>query len=155
HLFSLLFLILRRHPTSPLFPYTTLFRSAPFSNVAQPSRLWGQRASCPLLLICSEDRHLARRLMRSTTSWKHVGRGPSRTGIGWKPNFLHSSQHRDRLAQIAQRFHYRSVFPPDLFRNRNMPFVAIEERLNNKSAMSCPRGQRIAIDKLNQMSGRL
>ena len=35
----------------------------------------------PVAANLLEDRHLARQLTQSTTSWKHVGQGPSRTGV--------------------------------------------------------------------------
>ncbi len=47
--------------------------------------------------------------------------------IAWKPNFLHFSQDRDRLAQITQRFQYRSVFSLNFFRNRKVALVAVEK----------------------------
>ncbi len=47
--------------------------------------------------------------------------------IAWKPNFLHFSQDRDRLAQITQQFQYRSVFSLNFFRNRKVALVAVEK----------------------------
>src|SRR5947208_2858659 len=38
----------------------------------------------------------------------------------------HFSQHRDRLAQISQRFHARAIFAPNFFLNRDVTFVTVQ-----------------------------
>src|SRR5271167_5131849 len=47
------FLMIRRPPRSTLFPYTTLFRSAPWPSVGSPDR--GSSRPCPPRVARSEE----------------------------------------------------------------------------------------------------
>jgi hypothetical protein len=58
----------------------------------------------------------------------------------------HFSQHRDRLAQMSQRFHARAIFALNFFLDRDATFVAVEERFDLQSVMvrHCSNGVAIA-----------
>src|SRR5947208_7354720 len=54
-----------------------------------------------------------------------------------RPCLLDFSQHRDGLTKITQGFHGGPIFPPNLFGNRDMTFVAVDKGVDGGAAMTC------------------
>ena len=57
--------------------------------------------------------------------------------------------------QVTQQLHGCSVFPPNLFGDRDMIFVAVDKRFDCESAVIGPRSDGITIEELVQVSAGL